>query len=434
MKVVRALRGQWARPPTGEDPFPNDAPQLVAGTAVLLGLNIAGALLGFFASVLIGRGLGQAVLGSYALVMAWVASLGLFVELGLNTLLTRDLARDRSEGAGSFRATLLLKAIASLPWMAGLWFAAPVIGHSVSMTTAIRLASPLVLLAPLYGSITAVFRAFRRMGPILHITAGGLALQCGVTAVLLSRGGGLLSLILLAVVVQILQIVAGGIALRGFFARGAWPDGRYLRKMLRRTAPFAAAAALGAVELRLGTILLGYLKGVATVGQFSAASKLAEMLRLLPNAFFGALFPALAGLAADRAEPGRLETTFRATTLGLLALGAIGAAAVTAWARPLIAFTFGPEFATSAAVLRWMAWAVAVALPGTSFELYLYARGYEGFVNWTTGLGLLVMIGAGVPLMLRWGAEGGAGAMLLAEIAMIGPLWWKRRRLARIQT
>ncbi|MFN8447320.1 MAG: oligosaccharide flippase family protein [Anaerolineae bacterium] len=127
----------------------------------------------------------------------------------------------------------------------------------------------------------------------------------------------------------------------------AWGEGDGVRgessllPLLRRAFPFALAAVFAALQIRLSVILLERLATTAEVGYFSAASRFVEAARTIPNAFFGALFPALALLAADRL---RMARTFRRSLIGLGAFGAAAGVGFSLLALPVIRLTYGDGF------------------------------------------------------------------------------------------
>src|SRR4051812_48769573 len=80
-------------------------------TLILLVSNFSSAAFGLVISILIARGMGDVALGTYSLALAWSLTLAQFADLGMNTLLTRDLARAPHLTASYLRASLLAKTI-----------------------------------------------------------------------------------------------------------------------------------------------------------------------------------------------------------------------------------------------------------------------------------------------------------------------------------
>ena len=399
-------------------------------SAILLGVNLTGAGLGFVLSVVTARALGVDDFGRYTLALAWSFALGLFGEFGLNTLLTRDLAQRRADVSAYLTAATLIKTMLSLALIAALEWAAPVVSRDPPTIGAIRLAAPLIWLNALYGSFTAIFRAFERMLPILLLNTGGLIVQLGLTVIVVATGGHLIELVGLAVAVQLAQIIAAYAIYRARFrsvpARGF--DLRLVKQLGRVALPFAIAGVLGAIQLRANVLLLGSLRGESAVGIFSAAARWAEAAKVLPYAFFGAIFPRLSFLAREPA--GQLELTFRRSEQWLLVFALVAALALTLAAHPLLVSTYGAAFAPAVPTLQILGWLIVPALWNGLTVLYLYALGGEGFVNWVSAASLALQILAAFPLIALWGAAGAALSSLVGECAMVIPFWLRRRSQA----
>ena len=145
---------------------------------------------------------------------------------------------------------------------------------------------------------------------------------------------------------------------------------------------------------------------------------------MIPNAFFGALFPALATLAV---EPQAMSQTFTRTMLGLAAFGVSLGILFSLLSLWMVNLTYGPEFAPAIPVLQVLMWSLLPALLRGGRTLYWYALGRERFVNIVTGAVLIVQIGLSVWLIPLYGAFGLAvisvGVELLALVLLWRPVW-----------
>ncbi|MFN8447319.1 MAG: hypothetical protein U0521_01640 [Anaerolineae bacterium] len=124
--------------------------------------NVGGAVVLFFLSALIGRTLGTDGLGIYSVAVAWVFPLGLLVEFGLGTLMTRDIAQDFGVAHAYLetvtRSRLLIGGAAMLLLIA----TAPLISSDPLVIAGLIISAPLVIIAPFYSGFTAVFRRAAR--------------------------------------------------------------------------------------------------------------------------------------------------------------------------------------------------------------------------------------------------------------------------------
>lgn len=381
---------------------------------------------------MIARGAGDAALGTYSLALAWSLTLAQFADLGMSTLLTRDLARTPEHTARYLNASLIAKTVLGSLLTVGLVLTAPALANGGAGTQALQFGAALIILSAWYTSFTAVFRAFGRMVPILLLNAGGLVVQVGVTWLLILQGAPIQALIALAVVIQAVQVAAAWVICARLIPatrEKTKNDWRYALQLTRSGVPFAIAGILGSVELRANVFLLGALDGERAVGWYSAASRLNDGIRLAPNAFFGAILPALAALGAGQNQE-QLRQFFRKRELALIGFGGAAALALSLLAPWLIPFLYGSNFAPAIPVLIVLGWGLIPALVTGLLILYLYARGDEQFVNWLIGIGLVVQVALALLLMRVYGATGAAAATLLSDCVV----WFLlRRRISQLE-
>lgn len=397
------------------------AARLSRNTVTLLASNLGGAALLFLLSALIGRAFGTVGLGLYAVPLAWVFPLSLLAEFGLGTLMTRDLAADFSAAHRylelAARSRLLLGGALMLLLVA----AAPLISRDPQIVAGLQISAPLIVIGPFFSSFTAIFKARGDMQPVAYLNLGMLAAQIALTLLLLP--GGVLAALVANVITSAGQLAAAYVIYRrGYFAQAAGAGLRpipTLIPLLRRAAPFALAAVFAALQTRLSIILLEQVSTTADVGAFSAAARFVEAARTVPNAYFGALFPALAALASDQF---RLRHVFRRSALGLTAFGLAAGVGLTLLAAPLLTLTYGADFAPAAPVLAILGWSLIFSLLRGGRTLYLYALGQEARVNWVNGAVIVLQGALSLLLIPRWGAAGVAVVHVGVELAALALL------------
>jgi len=406
----------------------NSARRLRANGLALALSSGGGAVLAFLLAALIGRSLGAEGLGLYAAALAWVYPLSLLAEAGLGTLLAQRVAQNPAQAQawlmGSVRVRLLLGGGLALALLVG----APLLSGDERLVLGLRLSAPLILIQGLYASFSGVWRGLEVMRPLAWLNLGMLAAQVALVALALALGGGVLLALALNTLTSAGQLMAAyGLHRRRYgpiqAADQAIPG---VAALLRQSAPYAVAALLAALSSRLAFILLEGLVGLEAVGLYSAAWRWWEAARLLPFAYYDALFPRLASLAQDQA---RLHTTFRGAVRGLALYGVLVALALTGLSGALLRLSFGEAFASAAAVLSVLAWAAPLYYLKSLRTLYWYAMGQAAWVNRVTLLALLAY-GALLLALLSWGALGAAWAFALAEGLASAILWLRRPLVA----
>ncbi|MEO8610710.1 MAG: flippase [Chloroflexota bacterium] len=396
---------------------------LSRNTITLLTSNVGSAALSFILSVLIGRVLKQDGLGVYTAALAWVFPLSLIAEFGLGSLMTRDIAQTSDSADAYLRSTTLARL-----WIGGaltlaLVIFAPILSDDPAVIASLRISAPLIIILPFFGAFTAIFRARQAMWPIPPLNVGMLLIQVALTALVFLTGGGVLAALIVNTATSAGQLVAAWMVWRWkFHTPSPTPNNLSLKIMplLRRAWPFALAAVLAALQTRAGTILLEKLTDTAQVGYYAAGTRFVEAARMIPNALFGALFPALAALIA---LPDAFRRTFRKVTLGLSGFGIVLGLICTFFAALIMSLTYGAAFAPAVPVLQIAMWSLLPGLLRAGRTLYWYALGQEQYTNIVTGATLVVQIGFSLWLIPLAGASGAAIVSLVTETLALILLW-----------
>ncbi len=386
---------------------------------ILLLNNGGGALLSFGLAVLIGRGLGEENFGVYTTALAWVYPLALVAEFGLGTLITREVAQDLAAAPEFLHAAARARGFIGGGLMLALIVGAPLLTNDLTLIHGLQISAPMIVIVPMVGAFTAVFRARQAMWPVTWLNLGMLVAQVILTALVLLAGGGVLVALAVNVATSGGQwIAAWGIYRRGFMTESTWArraSPLQVGQLLRQAAPFALAAVLAAVQMRVGVVMLEASADITQVGYYAAASRFTDAARMIPNALFGALLPALSA--------GKIERQlFQRIMFALVGYSSMVFAAVALLAPVIIQVTFGEPFAPAELPLGLLALALLPSLLRSARTLYWYAQGREAYVNRTTAIMLVVQVGVSL-IAVQAGAAGLAGAMVVAEWVGLGLLY-----------
>lgn len=427
-------------------------------TLILFANNGLTALLAFSLTVLIARGLGDAALGRYAAIMAWVLPLSLLTEFGIGTLITRNVARQRNAAQDYLNLTHRLRWMIGGGVIAVVWVFAPLLSDDAQIIAGLRIGIFLALIDALFASYTAVFRAWEMMWPILILNTGYLGLQVVGAAVVVLMDGSVVGLMAVIVAADGVQLAATwgffrhlcfrvslqnpspppplptewrGATISGFRRPPQYGEGEEIPTqairplidtiaILKKAWPFMVAGVLATLQLRMVILILQGQVGNEAVGWYAAANRVVEAGRMLPNAAFGALFPMLAALVDN---PPKMRRVFRQAALFLVVYGVgVGGIALIG-GKPFVRFVFGEHFEQAGAALVILAWAI---LPGglrglVTLRLYAYHR--EWWVNGMTGVALIIQLVVGVWLIGEYGIPGAAWTIVIAEIVLAGLLF-----------
>lgn len=400
----------------------------LSGNAILLLLNnIGSAILSFVLSVMIGRALGETGLGIYATALSWVFPLSLLADFGIGTLLTREVAREPHPVHDYLRAATLARLGLGGALTLALVLLAPLLSNNPQVVTGLQISAPLILILPLFGNFTAVFRAQQRMWPIPWLNIGMLVTQVVLTAWVLALGGNVITAFIVNSVTSAIQLLAAWCVWRRWFSNKAGGHNGVVSLpigiLMRAAWPFAVAGVLAAIQARMGIVFLERVADTATVGQYAAAVRFAEAGRMIPNAVFGAVFPLLVVN-----QPNDLQQTFKRLIGGILSYSLLLGIGGLFLAPNIMTATFGSQFTSVGPVLQIAMWSLLPSLLRAGATLYWYALGDEQFVNRLSGISLLIQLVLNFVMIPRYGAMGAVGVTIVVDVFVLLGMMWRSRK------
>lgn len=266
---------------------------LGAGQAVTW---IAGAAL----TVLMPRFLGDVYLGKLAFALAATQLVGILVDLGTGTYVTKEVAREPGRAASLLTNAILVRLPLSL-----IAVAVAIIG--VNLGDSDELTRQLVYLlcigtviSALSGVIGSMLQGLQWM-TLLTISSVGPKLGYAVLAIgFLLAGGGPIAVAAASIVSACLWLVICMPPLLRHVQLIARPDWRTVKAIVVGGSPFLLWQASHNVYGQIDVVLLSYLAHDAVVGWYSAAYRIVSIPQFLPWILITVLFPSLSAVAADR--------------------------------------------------------------------------------------------------------------------------------------
>jgi O-antigen/teichoic acid export membrane protein len=408
--------------------------QATAGSLVRLGAELASRALSLAASFVIAVGLGVEGFGVFAAALGAALVIAELADLGLHGTASRALVAGTLPLATLARA----RALATVPVVA-LALALSLAGEAVAgalsgspaaprwLAQAAPLLAPLLLYATLSGAVEwlgVVLRASDRRGQeaALLLSSRALALAAVALALASSPSPPAARLAWALCCSAPLPLVLGvalvaRAARRRASAAGARQRGgaaaASVLGVLRQALPLAVNGVLALVAIRVELVLLLALRGPREAGLFAAALKAVESLGGVPAAISGGAMPALTREALTGGSGARRRTAT------LVALVAVPAAAALALLAPQLAGLLGEGYAEAVAPLRLIAAALVATFMNALLLHALIAAGRAAWLPRLTALRLGLALVTAAPLVLAFGAVGGALGFLASELVLL---------------
>ncbi len=368
----------------------------------------------------------------------------ILTNFGLNTYLTREVAR-RREQAGRYllNTSALRLALVGLgvPLLVGFLLARQGLVSPPLDPTAIAAIGLLyagLLPYSLSTGLTALFYAFEQaeypaaiatVGTISKAVLGLGALLLGWGVIGLAGASIATNLIVLGVLLWAARPLIwpeGG----GFRLQVARPEGPLVRHMIFESWPLMINHLLATLFFKVDVILIEAINGVNVVGWYSTAYKWLDALNIIPAFLSAALLPVMSRQATE--DPPALVRSYR-LSVKLLVMVALPVAVMTTFlAGTLILVLGGPEFLPDGAVaLQLMIWSIPIGWVNSVTQYVLIALDQQRVLTRAFLLAVIFNVAANLVLLPLYSYRAAAVITFFSEALLLGLFLQVLRRTLR---
>ncbi len=336
----------------------NSVRRIAKNTTLLFVSQIISYMLGFFVTVYIARYLGTEGYGTISLAIALGAMLVVFTELGLSTLMVREISRDTKLASSYISTVLLIKIVLAILTFLIVVVFVHLAHYSYEVSLVVYIITASFVVNVFTNIFTSVFQANEKMeyqsiGSILNIviTLSGVLLAISLH----------LSIIYIAVV----YLAANIILLMFHFTICAWKfilpkkivfDRGLTKFLIAEALPLTISGAFLLIAFRIDTIILSLLTNNSEVGIYNAAYNLLVALLFLPSVYVMAIFPVLSRLYVDSKKT--LQFSYERSFKYMAILGLPIAVGTTLLSNPIILLIYKSTFYQSIIALQILIWTI----------------------------------------------------------------------------
>jgi O-antigen/teichoic acid export membrane protein len=375
--------------------------------------KILSTVLALVAIGFITRYLGTEGFGNYATVLAFFGLFGALADLGLASLLTREISRKDAPEETLVGKVFALRIASSSIVFALALIAVPFLPYTPELRFGIIVAAAAFVFASSSGVLNGLFQKRLAMFWVATVELLGKCLQLGliIAAVSFDWGFGAIIIALLAYMVfnaGILLVIS-----RRFLRFRLSFDIPFWKTFLRASLPIGLISIVSFAYFKMDTILLSVLQGSAEVGIYNAAYKIIENLTFFPAMIAGLVLPLFSRYIFHEPEKFRLvaDKTFKvfAVFAAPLAVGGFFLA------ESLVLLIGGPEFQRAAMPLRILIFSLAAIFFGNFFNAILIAGNLQKRLLAVLASIAIVNITLNLLLIPRYSFAGAASVSLLTE-------------------
>jgi PST family polysaccharide transporter len=372
------------------------------------------------------RVLGVAGWGLFSYALALVSLFYIFADIGINTFITRELAKQTADSYRYLSASLVLKiALLVLSLIASLIL----IPHFTSIVLNIKIILALALLNfsdSIREFALSVNRALQKMEreAFIKILMNGLITIFSIALLLLhtnplslALGYGLGSLI--ATLITLIMLFSETRHIKWKFP---WI---FVKTILNFAWPFVAITIFMAVIANVDTIMLGQLKSATEVGFYAAAERIVQFLAIIPILIGVSTFPLM-----SQSQDNAVASThiFEKTMVIILAIGFPIAVGGFLFSASLMTTLFGSTYAAGGIVLAILMISIFADFPNILISNVIFAKNLQKKFIIATAIGLIINVFMNIYLIPRYGAIGAAVSTVVAQLFIMTINWHLLKR------
>jgi O-antigen/teichoic acid export membrane protein len=398
------------------------------------------------------RVLGPNDAGKYYFAIVVFGWFEIITNYGLNTLLTRDVSRDREHANRYLSNTTILRlliGLAAVPVLAALltlrqslpsFFLPFGLGafHPDRLTADTLWAITLLVIAQIPATIStglsALFYAYEKAEYPAAVATVSTLVKVSLGTIALVLGFGFVGLAGVSVIVNVITLfILGLLSWRLFFKPRFEFDPSFQRHALRESFPLMLNNLLATLFFKVDVTLLEPIRGTREVGWYSTAYKFLDAYNIVPSLFTFALFPVMSRQARDPEGKAALQRSY-ALAIKLMVAIALPLAAVTAFLAPImISLLGGQEYLPGALALAIMVWSIPFGWINSVTNYLLIALDLQRGLTRAFAISLAFNVIANLIFLPRYGYPAAAAITIASEIFEgMAFYWYLRQGLGRV--
>lgn len=409
--------------------------QTVVKNTFWLGVsNIGGRLLRAIIIIYAARVLGAEGWGVFSYAITITTVLTLFVDIGINNILMREVAKTKNieERSEILSTSLWLKIILLALGVFVVIFIAPLFTKIQAAKTILPIVSLILVFDTLREFGLSLIRGIEKMEmeaglfilTNIAIVAFGFALLYFSPTIIsftfsYALGTGVGAIATFLVIKKYIKRLLFGFS------------SRLIKYILASAWPFAISGILGMLMLNADIIILGWLRSPQEIGFYSAATRIVQLLYILPGVLGASTLPIFSRLANRDNQKMRLLIEQLLLVLFLVSLPmALGGIIL---GKQIMSFIFGGGYEPGAIPFQILMATLLIDYPAVilSFAIFSYNRQKELIAY--SALGGIINIILDFLLIPKFGLAGCASATLAAQLISNGYLWRTIKRINYFQ-
>lgn len=445
----------------------SDVQRVAKNSLVPIILSLSNKAIDFAFAMLYVRLLGPEGTGKYFFVVGIYGLFEIVSRYGLGTLVTRDVAADKSRASRYLTNTIALR---TLLWLAVVPLISLVVyGYQVAEQIqpsmrgidqdeiiALALLTVAMLFANWSDSFSSLFMAYEKMEYTSGFANAAVLFKVALGALVLLLGWGFIGLAGISLLVNFLQMFCLFWLVRSVLFKPEWQWDWSLQKwMMSTSGPLMINHLLATIFWRIDIWILGFIGTSVGIGLYSLGIKYLDGINIIPSMFTMAIFPLMSRFARSAEGNGEsvegqnpnsnLLRSYILSTRILLIISLPIALTMTVLAVPLVALVGGSEFlgmtdtvnlfgrtltysSGSDMALRIIIWSIPIGFVNSVTQYVLIAVNQQRYLTKAFIIGVVFNTVGNLLTIPTFGYLGAAAITGLSEFSLFFPFYYSVRQ------
>lgn len=381
----------------------------------LLSGQIVSLVFGFFYFVYMARYLGAKDLGILSFALSFTVIIGLIGDLGLSSLMTREISRNQSLAPKYLGNVFFIKVLLAIITLGIVVAATNIFDYSeqtIKIVYIITLSNTATNFTQTFNSIFQAFERFeyQSVGLILNSTL----MLIGISFAIVQKFDLVYFAFVYLIANVIILIYSFIFCLWKFTTPSIKIDLIFWKKTILESIPFWLNSVFVIIYFKIDMVMLSIIDGDTVVGWYAASYRLIDALALIPSVFMSVMYPVFSKFHISSSDS--LEFAFKKSFKFLTILAIPIGIGTTLLAGNIIVLIYGTEYAPSVSALRILIWASVLSFINYTPATYLTSTNKQRTLMILTFLGAILNVILNFILIPLLSYNGAAIATVATEL------------------
>jgi len=386
----------------------------------ILSENILRLLAGFFVGVYVARYMGPSDFGVYNYALSIITIITPLLKLGMDNILVKEFVNNKKEVKDIAKTAIIMKGSVAFVLSTILF-----IGYAVAPSE-----NALFIMIMSIGYIFQALEVFGFYYQSVH--QNKKITQCKLIQLLVSSLMKLIAIYMNAtlfifVILYVIDLLTLYLSLyiytifdknSSFIAHGKFSL-QIAKKLINESWPFVLSGVAGLIYMRADQIMINNMLGEQSLGEFSAAVRLSEVVYMIPNLLLIVIFPVVTRAYQENKEKYEFIVQRLFDLMVLIAIAII--VPIAFFSKEIIHILYGSNYDASAQILKVHIFCAIFVFIGISNSVWVINENLGRITLIRTVLAALLNVGLNLLFIPKYGAVGAAYATCFSQfMASVG--------------